>query len=204
MKNEQRFAWGLLLALGIAGSASAQLLNGGFEDPVGSEWTFTIDSGSSSLWTAQRSTAQVHSGQYSWYMAYGPTDPTGRAHLDQVVGGLTPGETYTVSGWIYYVWRADKGWAYIQALGGGSPVQTPAQGANVVGSWQQYSLTQTADSGGNLTLRLYVYKYATTAGGDKTVSAYFDDISVQPVPEPSTLALLTLGVLGAMTCRRTI
>lgn len=194
---------GAVLVPAMCGMASAQLLsNGGFEDPIGTEWAFTIDSGSSNLWTATQSASVVHSGSYSFYMAYGPTDPTGRAHLDQVLSGLIPGQTYIVSGWIYHVWRADRVWSYVQALGGGSATNAPAKGSNVVGSWQQYTVTQTADSGGNLTVRLYVDKYLATANNDKIAHAYFDDVSVQPVPEPSVLALFSLGLLGMMNWRR--
>ncbi len=176
------------------------LLNGGFESPIGSEWTTNILSGSLP-WSLGASTTIVHSGTYSYGMAYGPGDPTGHAYVQQVLTGLTPGESYTITGWIYMDWRATKAWAYIEALGGGSPVSAPAIRANQDDVWVQYSLSQTANSSGNLTVRLHLNKDQTTASGDKTAIAYFDDIVVEPVPEPATVPLglaCGLGLLLAM------
>jgi len=184
-----------VVALALGSPAYANLLtNPGFEDPIGSEWTSTIVSGTA--WSLGASTARVHSGTYSYGMAYGPTGPTGEAYIEQLLTGLTPGETYQVSGWVNMDWRASKAWAYIEAQGGETTVQAPDQGANVDDAWRQYLVTQTADSGGNLTVRLDLTKYGTTTG-DKTAIAYFDDIVVQ-VPEPATLVLGLLGGLGLL------
>ncbi len=191
----------VVVALATGSQVSANLLtNPGFEDPIGPEWTFTIVSGPSVSWASGVSSAIVHSGLNSYYMAYGPTNLTGEAYLQQSLTGLTPGDTYTVSGWLYFGWRADKDCASIQAEGGGTPVQAPLKGANVVGSWQQYALFQTADAGGNLTVKLDLNKYATTTI-DKTAYVYFDDMTVE-IPEPTTLALLALAGLGVIVRRR--
>ena len=192
----------VLVALAAGSQASANLLtNPGFEDPVGPEWTFTILSGDPTNWTSGASSAYLHSGANSYGIAYGPVATTGKAYVEQILSGLTPGDGYDVSGWLYFGWRADKDWAYIEALGGGAAVQAPAKAANVVGSWQQYTLSQTADAGGNLTVRLYLDKYATTTA-DKVAWVYFDDMAVTVIPEPTTLAMLAVAGLALVVRRR--
>ena len=202
MSNPKTSLLVVVVALAAGSQVSANLLtNPGFEDPIGPEWAFTIVSGGPTNWTSGVSSALFHSGANSYGMAYGPIGSTGKAYAEQLLSGLTPGDAYDVSGWLYFGWRADKDWAYIEAQGGGTPVQAPLKGANVVGSWQQYALSQTADAGGNLTVRLYLDKYGTSTA-DKTAWVYFDDMAVvEVIPEPTTLALLALAGL-AVVCRR--
>ncbi len=184
-----------VLALAMAGQASANLLlNAGFEDPLGAEWAFTRVSGDETKWGYEQSATRVHSGSYSLRMHYGVVADIGTAYVEQVVSGLTAGAPCEVSGWINMDWRATKATAFIEVLGGGDPVQAPVKGGNADDTWQQWTLSQTADAGGNLTVRLYLDKYATTTA-DKDVIAYYDDISAIVIPEPVTIALLGLGCL---------
>jgi len=186
--------WTVALTLAMAGAASAQnlLTNWGFENPIGTEWTFQGISGNLASWSWGVSTAKYHSGTSSLLLQFA-NDNTGSAYVEQVLSGLAPGATYNISGWIYHGFRADKSWSSIQAYSGNSILQAPAKGANVLTTWTQYNFTQTADSGGGMLFRLYVNKYGTTTGG-KIAYACFDDLSVTAVPEPSGLLALLAGL----------
>jgi len=189
-------------ALTTAGQVSANYItNPGFEDPIGSEWTFTRVSGTATKWSSGVSSTSVHSGAKSYGMSFGPVAELGEAYVSQVVSGLTPGVSYDISGWINLNWRATKATAFIQVLGGGDPVQAPVEGGNTDNTWQEWALAQTADSSGNLTVRLYLDKRATTTA-DKTCIAYFDDIMVV-IPEPAVAVLLALGSVVMVRRRRT-
>ncbi len=186
-------------AMIVTGQVSGNLItNGGFEDPIGTEWAYTRVSGSATSWSYGRSNAVVRSGAYSYMLKFGSIAEMGKSYVEQVVSGLTPGDFYAISGWIYMDWRATKATAFIQVLGGGDPVQAPEQGKNTDDTWEQWALSQMADSSGNLTVRFYLDKYATTTA-DKTAIAYFDDIVV--TPEPMVALLLALSGL-ALTPRR--
>jgi len=187
-----------VLLLAAAGAVSANLLlNPGFEDPIGTEWTVTIVSGNPSSWFTDRSAASAYTGSYGFELRFGPIAETGKAYVQQVVSNLVPGGACTVTGWLKFLWRADKDWGYIEALGGGAPVQAPAKGANTVGSWMQYTLNQTADANGQLTVRLWLDKYTTTTA-DKTCTVYFDDVVVEGplIPEPGSVVAVLTGLIG--------
>jgi len=109
---------------------------------------------------------------------------------------------YQVSGWVKVYFRGeDKNHGYIEALGGGADVSSPAQGenwmvSNTVGIWTNVFVTQTARLDGTLDVRLHLNHWSSTANG-KDNGGYFDDIVVQ-VPEPATLVLGLLGGLGLL------
>jgi hypothetical protein len=194
----------VVVTLAMASQVSASLLtNPGFEDPLGSEWTFTVLAGDAALWACQQSSVRTHSGSSSLVMAFGPTNAVGKAYVEQVVSGLTPGVSYDIGGWINLDWQNNKVAAFMEVLGGGAAVQAPVQAPRVLNTndvWEEWTLSQTPDASGNLTVRLYVNKYGTTAGGDKTAVAYFDDIVV--TPEPASILLLLGGSLGLGALRR--
>ncbi|MGQ9454389.1 MAG: hypothetical protein ACUVRS_07890 [Armatimonadota bacterium] len=199
--------WRVLATVLLIGSANLApaanlLINPGFEDPIGTEWTTTILSGSP--WFLDRSTAAAHSGSYGYELRYGPTDPEGHAYVEQVVSGLVPGGNCTVTGWLSLVWkRTDRYWGYIEVLGGGPPAIAPVQGGNIWPGWTQYTLNQTADVNGQLTVRLHNYKYYPTVGGDKVCTVYFDDLTVEGpiIPEPSCILAVLAGIASSMGAR---
>ena len=169
-----------LTAVLMQAAAAESLINPGFENPFGSppEWTATILSGTVPI--ATRDTESKLNGSYGGHIRITGAS-TGHAYLEQVVTGLTPGVSCTVSGWMRHVWdRTDKYHVYIEAIGGGSP-QISAYSTT---TYAQYTLTQTADAAGQLKIRLHVDKYATTTS-DKVCDGYFDDCSVVPAGGPA-------------------
>ncbi len=137
------------------------------------------------------------------------------------VFAASPGETFTLSGWVYtpsVLPTAGNDFAILQLsfftgappnnYAGGSGVG-PAAGADVgqpaggggvplpQGVWTYASVTATAGAG---TGSLGVYLLDINA--DAKADFYFDDISLTSIPEPASFALLTLGLPLLLMRRR--
>jgi autotransporter-associated beta strand protein len=169
--------------------------NPGFEDPIGPEWTWHTVTGT--VASHDRDTVSKLNGSYGYHINAG--DPIASGYVEQVLSGLPPGETYNISGWVFVTFRpADRNWAYIEVAGGGATVQAPAKGGNGLNTWEQWTVQQTSDVGGNLYIRLYLDHFVGTSA--KNNSAYFDDIVVEgPGPVPTKLvytSVPTSGVAG--------
>ena len=178
----------ICFALAAGSQVFANLVtNPGFEDAIGPEWTWY--NVTNTVVSHARDTLSPHSGSYEYHINAG--DPIAEGYVEQVLSGLPPGADYTISGWVYVAFRpADRNWAYIEAAGGGATVQAPAQGGNATATWEQWSVSQTSDSSGNLYIRLYLNHYVATTGG-KNNSAYFDDIDVEGVTAVPTKLVYT-------------
>ncbi len=191
-----------ILMMVTAGHVSANLLvNGGFEDPIGAEWELVITYGSGTGFSISAPTATgAHSGSLGAQFQVPTTNNWDcQGYYKQVISGLTPGAQFNVSAWIDYAPlavynRVDKYWAYLQAIGGiGPTMAAPLKGAAVTpNTWVHYTLQQTADVNGNLEVRVGMWKYATTSA--KQCDAFFDDVVVEAVPEPSSFIALLSGV----------
>jgi len=206
----QQFAgWGLLLgcAFLLCASASAQnlLKNGSFESPIDPEgssgttnWVVVYAHGTAAEWLyADRTTeagikndpdypggyfgAAFGTRHWSWTHAY----------HKQIVTGLTPGASYTLSGYMWHGFDNNKVVAYIAMLGGpdGSTVvsnmstHTSKQPLTDV----HYFLTNTASSNGEIEVRLGLNQgqYAVVDAGQAkwySGTAWFDVFALTPTP----------------------
>ncbi|HKI69198.1 MAG TPA: PEP-CTERM sorting domain-containing protein, partial [Verrucomicrobiae bacterium] len=72
-----------------------------------------------------------------------------------------------------------------------STVETGWSALSAIGSWQQYNITGTAPAG---TVYAAPYIMFMDNGQTATDNVYFDNASMTIVPEPSTLALLAMGM----------
>jgi hypothetical protein len=183
MKQTVRLAASIICyALAAGNHAYSQNLvtNPSFEDPIGSEWTWVKVSGEEPTFNDRFTSSTNHAGDYVYRIAYG--DAVGSGYIIQTISNLTADATYTIKGWVFLYFRADRNWAYIEAQGGGAPVQAPAQGSNpminnTTGIWTNIVLTQTAAADGTLNVLLHLDHYTATVN-NKDNGGYFDDLEV--------------------------
>lgn len=136
--------------------------------------------------------------------------PTGKsAEVYQLVTGLTPGASYSVSAWFLPVLVAGKPSGAVLTLGLQDPTTTVTTWGDNYGDaeaekgvWANAVMTQVADGDGEIKIRINM---ALGAGGwtaKSTPMAAFDDVTVTLLPEPATLLFLVLGSVVMLKKRR--
>jgi hypothetical protein len=146
-----------------------------------------------------------------------PGNNWGPAGAYQIITGITPGQSYTYNIWALTDTANDPfaatGGLLIQlgfetaALGGASSVENPGNTVGLSlalpstqGVWTEYSVTATAPAG--YTDAIVYTMFQDNATATSTENLYFDQASLVPAPEPSTLALAGLGGAGALSLIR--
>jgi hypothetical protein len=123
----------------------------------------------------------------------------------QIVSGITPGQTYTFGIWALTdtVDTAPNGILVqlgfeLPTLAGASSVENPGGTVGIngnlptLGSWTHYSVTATAPAGYTDAIMYVMFQDNNSA--IVTENMFFDDATLQVVPEPSSLALLSMGL----------
>jgi hypothetical protein len=200
----------IITALGLSLSTSAfasLLVDGGFESPITSDgppfvgsWEGFQGGGASAV-----NGTMPRSGSQSLGLSIFNTVNT-FAGAFQDVPGLTSGVDYIFSGWhvtpsnplslgveVRIEWRNSISNTEVSRTPNLTPVPT--------GSYTPFSLLATVPAGADTARVVYaIQSFSTNPLGDGVV--HVDDVAFTVVPEPSTLALLVLGGLGAFAVRR--
>ena len=136
----------------------------------------------------------------SWYR-WGQANNT---QASFTVSGLTPGQQYAVQYWVNDsrytdAWMNDLATRSLALSGTGYPLATDAPvlhyklGITAATNLGQYVIgTFIADAGGSQTV------YTTAAAGAGAPSAQVNAFQVRSVPEPSTVVLLGMAVMGLL------
>jgi hypothetical protein len=194
------------LLLGFSACAQNLLINGDFESPLAPNWTVVYGTdntnvppyyaygGPGDFSIAGRTTFARHNAGGMGAHLRSNNDGTMHAYFKQVVSGLTPGVSYTLSGWMKYYQAGfklnDHFKVYFQAVGALgtnstidiSTTDNPEDQANL--TYHQYFVTNTADANGRIEVRLHLDKYVESVCCDKAYifNAMWDDMALTPTP----------------------
>jgi hypothetical protein len=143
------------------------------------------------------------------------------AYFKQIVKGLTPGASYSISAWMAFFsgndGYVDKCNIFLEALGGPTRTlskTTPYPSANVTNinnnpaGWWRYAVTNTASSAGEIEVRLHFNKFGVTSYWEwRNFNAFYDHVAVMPLsqslPPPDDLAI-TITNQPALIPHRTV
>jgi hypothetical protein len=197
------------VALSLSAQAQNLLVDPGFEaEGAANAWDqlnpIPIPAGVNGGWAqfgASLSFAYAHSGTYSAEIWDNSWSPQG---VYQLVPAI-PGDTYNLSAW--YLCTATSGYAtpalvqetFYDASGDNLGAYGPWLGEGTPGTWVQSPVVSEVAPANTAYIGAYLM-YMDNNGANGGL--YYDDAVLTQVPEPSTIALVACGLLGALVIRR--
>ncbi len=200
-----------VLWMGVSARAANLIINPGFEagtDSTADGWMQIPHTNPLANSVVERTTTDTHSGSYAMRLSY--ANPSSGAvgsttELRQIVTGITPGENYDVSFYLKRVGALGTGTvinADIQFRTGTTVKSTvPLSTSGLNETWQLFSFTDLVapDDVDNIRFSIRVVGGAVS---NAAATLLIDDVSFSQVPEPATLSLVGLGILGLVRRRR--
>lgn len=197
----------LLAGLAIVGFANASVVNGDFEagntgfttdltySPTNyyPEGIYSVDTNPNTYHGSFTSFGDHTSGSGKMLIVNGSTDSNKKLVWEGTTSNLAAG-TYTLSFWMANAYDSNN--VILNAKVDGNLVGTGYTVVSGTGTWNQFSTTFTT-TGGVSTLSL-INDQLAYGGNDFAI----DDISVEAVPEPMTMAFLGIGAAAMLRRRR--
>jgi len=197
----------------MGNSASAQVINGGFETASGSYttgalgWSDNSGAAAGTTASATRSTSSPFAGSAELTLAYNntPTPGGGPASIAQSDIFSTPGgaETFSFEAKGVTIGFENNQWQIqwfnaANAFIGSSGFQSFQGGLTSSYSLQSFSVTAPANTAGALVQFLQAGSAVSSDAGVTLI----DNVTLAPAPEPATLALTGLGGVAALSLIR--
>lgn len=213
----------LLLTPAVASAYSIPLNDPGFEAPFanpgmdpGFDWTngwggFGWGDAGTSYSADANNTAPVHGGSQSFKAEL--SAPAGAAWINEAYVAVQtkplPGAVgldLVYSAWINITAESDgKGYLGVKFMDAGG-TQTgffeTAGVENVTGGWVQHTLNYNNIPVNTTQAEFTVIAYAGSWVAPNNLTIYFDDVTADVIPEPSSLALLGVGLSGLLGLTR--
>lgn len=172
--------------IGLASSANAMVMNGGFEAGDFTGWSLGGNTGNSAV-----SGCCNYTGTYGAY--FGPTGSVGT--LSQTISTMA-GASYTIDFWLRNGNSVPP--HFFSAAFDGMTLNT----INAAGVFQYTQFSYMATATGTNTLLQFSFQHDAGLWNIDDVSVTLVPQTGTPIPEPGTLALFGLGLAGLGLARR--
>jgi len=187
---------GLAILSGFPASAANPVVNGNFENSLvfggSTNWEVVYVKGCPGDFAVKSRITEARNGLSGYGASFRPlNDGLMHAYFKQTVSGLTPNDVYAITNWMCLPGDPNDAWhpkihIYMETIGGLGSVATEDA---TQPSYQPFVVTNTADSNGEIEIRLHFNKDGYTSGLPPKwnyIHSWYDDVSMELVSAPVT------------------